>query len=174
MRFCNSITAQVLVWLAALFVPVQALHATACGCRSHSTRSREAKSAGADVAPAAKCSHCTGGSRPQNSCCGSATASSEQGGRACDANGSCCCCKGGPGSQGSNCQCSANNSAPAPDPLPGTSQTDDAKSLTTASCGGLTVAVFVPPTGPAYADERSTLLCFSAPERLSVLCRLVI
>lgn len=180
MRFCNSITAKVLVWLAAISVPAQALPAMACDCGSHSPRRAEVKpgkSGRADAAPAAKCPHCSGGSRPRHSCCGGTAASSTQHGSCCGAMGSCCgCCKGGLGSHGSPCQCSTNKSTPAPDPLPSDSRTDTTKSsLSTSSLGGMaSVAILAPPAALAHADQQPTFLGSSAPERLSILCRLVI
>ena len=85
----------------------------------------------------------------------------------------CCCCKGRPGGV---CRCSANKSAPSPAPLPGNSRPDNSKSplATCAPAGLATVATVVLAGTPAGADQRTILPGSSAPERLSILCRLVI
>jgi hypothetical protein len=171
MRLFNGITAKVLVWLAAILVPADALPLMACGCGSHAPGS----ACRADARPAAKCPHCNSTSRPQKSCCGSTAVASTEQGSCCGAKGSCCCCKGTLGSEGSLCLCAVKKSAPASAPLPGNSRTDNTKSVSTCSFGGLAAAmVLVRPTTPARADQQATLLCSSAPERLSILCRLVI
>lgn len=175
MPFCNSITAKVLVWLAAILVPVETLPAMGCDCGSHSPGSAVAKSVRADAAPAARCPHCTSRSRPGHSCCGTA-ASSAQHGRCCGGSGSCCCCcKGGPGSHGGPCQCAANKSAPAPDPLPDNSRTENTKSsLGSSSDTVTTIAVLVSSLVLAQAAQQPSLLACTSLERLSTLCRLVI
>jgi hypothetical protein len=174
MRFSNSITAKVLVWLAAILVPAQTLPLMACDCGSHSPRSMAVKADRADAAPAAKCPHCTSGSRPRHSCCGGTAASSGQHGSCCGAKGS-CCCKGGLGSHGGPCLCSVNKSAPAPDPLPSNSRTDNTKSsLGSSSDTVATVAVVVPSVVLAQAAQQPSLLGSTSLERLSTLCRLVI
>jgi len=69
-----------------------------------------------------------------------------------------------------------NKSAPAPNPLPGDSRTDNTKpslSAPSLACHAA-VAILVPPAILARADQQPTLLGSSAPERLSILCRLVI
>jgi hypothetical protein len=174
MRFYNRMTAKVLVWLAAILVPAESLPLMACGCGSQSPRRAAVKPARADATPAAKCPHCTGGSQPRHSCCGATAASSPQRGSCCGANGS-CCCKGGLGSQGGLCQCSANKSAPAPDPLPNDSRTDNTKSsLGSSSDTVAAVAVVVQSAVLAQAAQQPSLLGSTSLERLSTLCRLVI
>ena len=173
MRFCESITAKVLVWLAAILVPVESLPVMACDCGSHSLGTSAVNAAHADAAPVAKCPHCASRERARHSCCGDAAVSSAQPCCCCGGNGPChcCCCK-----HGGQCHCAANKSAPAPDPLPSNSRTDNTKSsLATSSLGGMaTVAVLVPSAALTRGDQQPTLLCSSAPERLSILCRLVV
>src|SRR3990170_6743070 len=117
MRLCNSITAKVLVWLAAILVPAETLPLMACDCGGHCPQSMAVTADRANAALAVGCPHCTGGWRPRHSCCGGTAASPTQHGNCCDANGS-CCGRGGLGSHGSPYRCSANKSVPAPDPLP--------------------------------------------------------
>jgi hypothetical protein len=145
MRFCDSITAKVLVWLAAILLPGETLPVMSCECGSHSPP-RAVSSA------------------QHRCCCGDK-------GRCC-----CCCCKGGADPHGGPCHCAANQSAPAPVPLPGNSRTDNTKSSQSASSlGGVaTVAILVPSVIVAHANQQPTIPGSSAPERLSILCRLVI
>lgn len=174
MPLCNNITAKVLVWLAAISVPAETLPVMACNCGSHPPQRAEAKSSRAAETPAAKCSHCAARSQPRHSCCGSTAATLVQHGSCCGAEGS-CCCKGGLGSHGGPCQCSAKHSDPVPNPLPGDSRTDNTKpSLSPSSLAGMTTAAILPLAVLGPADQQPTLLGSSAPERLSVLCRLVI
>jgi len=60
--------------------------------------------------------------------------------------------------------------------MPGESRTDNTKSSVAASSFGslTTVALLVPPATAAPVEQQAALHCSSAPERLSVLCRLVI
>ncbi len=175
MQFCNSITAKALVWLAAILLPAETLPSMACGCRCRTSPPAALKSSPADAPPAAKCSHCAAGSRTRHSCCGGIAASSAQNATCCKSKGSCCCCKSGQGSHGSPCQCWVSKS-PAPAPLPNHSRTQNTKSsLAASSAAGLSTAVvLVPAAAPARAEHQPALHCSSAPERLSILCRLVI
>ena len=177
-RFLNSISAKVVVWLAAVLVPAETLPLMACDCGSHSPRPTQTGLGCTAAASVTACQHCNVGSRARHSCCGSAAASSASPGSCCAAKGSCSCCsKDGARSPGGPCQCSANDSAPAPAaPLPGDSRTDNTKSsVSTSSFGGLTaVVILVPSAAAARADQQPTLLGSTVPERLSVLCRLVI
>ena len=71
--------------------------------------------------------------------------------------------QGRAGFSGSPCQCAANHPAPTPAPLPSNARTDNAKSLSTPSLGGLgTVAILVPSTVDAGDDHLSTLRGSSA------------
>jgi hypothetical protein len=175
MRLFNTITAKIFVWLAAVLVPAETLPVVACNCGNHTPREMGVRSARAEAAPAAKCPHCTSKTRPQHSSGGAVAASSAQRGSCCGAKGS-CCCKGGLGSHGGPCQCAQKKSAPAPDPLPSDSRTNNTKSSVTASaCGGMAVvAVLVPTAIAAHAEQQSAFHGSSAPERLSILCRLVL
>jgi hypothetical protein len=60
--------------------------------------------------------------------------------------------------------------------LPGNSRTDNTKSSRSASSlGGLaTVVILIPSAIVAHANQQPTILSSSVPERLSLLCRLVI
>lgn len=175
-QFCNSITAKVLVWLAGVLVPAQTMPLMACACGSQSQGSAKLESGRADAASAATCPHCTGRSPVRRSCCASAAARSARHGTCCAAKGSCsCCCQGGANSQGSSCQCSKGGSTPARDPLSNDSRTENTKSFSASSVYGPTsVAIVVAPAALARAHQPPTLLGSSAPERLSLLCRLVI
>ena len=179
MRFCNRITVKALVWLAAILVPVETLPAMACDCGSRSPRSVASKSGRANVAPAAKSPRGPARSQPRHSCCGSAAESPALQGSCCGAKGSSCCCRccctGGPRSQGGLCQCSAHKSVPAPDPLPGSSRTENTKSSLCPSSGTMaTVAVVVPSPVVAQAAQQPSVLGATSLERLTTLCRLVI
>jgi hypothetical protein len=174
MEFCNSITAKVLVWLAAILVPVEALPLGACDCGSPSPQSATLKSGLADAAPAAKCPHCAARLRAQHSCCGGTAVSSAEHKCCCCGDGPChCSCKGKMGSHGSPCQCAANKSAPAPAPLPSNSRTDNTKS-SLGSSSDTTVAVVISSVVLASAAQQPSLLACTSLERLNTLCRLVI
>ena len=176
MRFCNSITAKVLVWLASVLVPAQTMPLMACACGNQPQGPAKVESGRVDAVSAATCPHCTGTSPVRRSCCDSATARSACHGTCCAAKGSCsCCCQGGARPEGSSCQCSKSGSTPAPDPLSNDSRTDNTKSSSASSVHGpATVAVVVAPAALAHSHQQPTLLGSSAPERLSLLCRLVI
>ena len=174
MRFCDNITARVLVWLSAILVPVETAPSAACNCGSRALCSAAVRPDRADLASAAKCPHCIRESQPRRTCCNGASGSSAQPGSCCGAAGS-CCCKGGSCSRGGLCQCSQHKSVPAPDPLPSGSRTDDAKSLTISANPGLvTVAILIPPAATTCANHQPMSLGSSVPERLSVLCRFLI
>jgi hypothetical protein len=172
-RFQNSITARVIVSLAALLVPAESLPMMACNCESHSSPATKAKSALVGVAAGAKCPHCTGASRPQHSCCGGTAASSSRHAGCCGGKGSCCCCcKGGSGSHGGQCQCSVNK--PAPDPLPSDSRTVNTKSSISSSPNTVATVVIVPSVDLALAARQPSRSASTSLERLSTLCRLVV
>ncbi len=171
MRLCQSITAKVFVWLAAILVPVEALPVMACDCGSQSV-STKAKST--QAAHAAKCPHCAAGSRPRRSCCGGTATSSGPKGSCCGSKGSCCCCKGGSGSHGGPCQCSVNKSPPAPDPLPTDSRTNNTKTSLDSASDTVVTVVVVAPMLLAQAAQQSSRSASTSLERLSTLCRLVV
>ena len=175
MRLYNSITAKVLVCLAGALFPVETVPAMACNCGG---RPGGLTGADHDVAEAATVPGChVGRLRTPHSCCDSPAIGLALRGSCCGADCSCSCCRnGGARSQGSSCQCVHNGSPSAPDPLPSDSRTDSTKRLlTSAPCRGLTAVVnIVPRVVLARADQRSASFGSSAPERLSVLCRLVI
>ena len=177
MQFHKTIAARVLVWLAAALVPVEAMPLTVCNCGSHSGQPTEARVDGSPAKPVPACPNCVGESRTKPSCCGkSAEDSSKRGccGRT-KASGTCCC--GGQCSQGVSCHCSANHAVPASSPNPNESPADGFKvSLSTSPFASVTTAaVVIPPSVYASLRERPTsFLGSTAPERLSVLCRLVI
>ena len=175
-QFCNSITAKVLVWLAGVLVPAQTMPLMACACGSQSQGSAKLESGRVDAASAATCPHCTGRSPVRRSCCASATARSARHGTSCGAKGSCSCGgQDGARSPGGSCQCSKSRSAPAPVPASNGSRTDNTKSSSASSVyGPTTVAIVAAPAALAHAHQQPTLLGSSAPERLSLLCRLVI
>lgn len=177
MQFHKTIAARVLVWLAAVLVPVEAMPLTACNCGSHSAPSTEVHVGCSVAASVPVCPNCVGESRNEPSCCGrSADDSSRRGccGRT-KASGSCCC--EGQCSQGVSCHCSANHAAPASNPIPNESPADGSKSsLSTSPFASVTsAAVVVPPRVLAGRREGpASFLGSTAPERLNVLCRLVI
>ena len=172
MGFHRKISVQALVWLAALLMPAQAVPA-ACSCGDHASKSAPVATAGGGAAPS--CPHCRAKSAA-HACCKGKAAAAHPGCCGGGANCRCCCGKSGSSSQGSGCHCVHNNSAPAPDSAPSPSPTNTAKSpLATPSFGSVTtVAMFALQAAFAAADQHPTLLASSAPERLSVLCRLVI
>ena len=175
MRFCNTITAKILVWLAAILVPAEALPMMACDCGNHSPQPAALKSGRADAAPAAKCAHCATRLRTQPSCGGTAVSSAQH--KCCCGDGPChcCCSNGGLGSHGGPCRCAANKSVPAPDPLPSNSRTDNTKSSLGSSSGIVaTVAVLVSSRVLAHSAQQPCLLACTSLERLSALCRLII
>jgi len=176
MHFSDSITARIFVWLAAVFVPVDALPLLACDCGSHSPQTGTLKSGLADASPAAKCPHCAVRSQPARSCCGAAAASSAQ--------HRCCCCGSGPchgsgkgkvGSHGEPCRCAANKSGPDPAPLPGNSRPESTKGPLGSSLNSVTtVAVLVPSMVPARVARQPSHVACTSLERLSALCRLIV
>jgi len=174
MRLCDNITVKVLVWLSAMLVPVETLPSPACNCGGCVLCSAAPGSGRADPTLAAECPHCTRASQPRHSCCGSTSGSSAPP-ESRRGNAGSCCGKGTSGAPGGPCRCSKSEPSPAPDPLPRDSRTHDTKSLTSAGCGdSATVAILGPLPATACADRRSIRSGSSAPERLSVLCRLLI
>lgn len=175
MQFCNGTIAKVLVWLAAILVPAEALPSMACDCGSRSSQLAEAKSGQANTSHAAKCPHCTSRLSRQRSCCREGGFATH--GSCCGAKSACSCCKGGQGSHAGMCQCAASKSTPVSVPVPGNSRTDEnAKSSAAATClGGLTTfAALAPPAASAGAEHQPAQHCLRVCERLSILCRLVI
>jgi hypothetical protein len=174
-RFLNSITAKVIVWLAAVLVPAETLPRMVCACGNHAPGPSQAAVGCAGAGSVAACPHCNVAERSPHSCCGSSAASHARS-DCCAAQGACsCCCTSGAHSDGTSCQCARDDSAPAPAPLPGDSRTDTTKSsVSVSSFTGPTAVVLPVPSADARADQHPAFLGSSAPERLSVLCRLVI
>lgn len=176
-QFHKTIAARVLVWLAAVLVPVEAMPLTVCNCDSHSVQPVESHVGCSGAAPVAVCPNCVGESRTEPSCCGKSADQSSKNDR-CDrtrVSGSCSC--EGQCSHGASCDCAANHASPASNPISNQSPADGSKVSLSASpfAGGTTAAVVVPPSVLAGMGERPTSSIGStAPERLSVLCRLVI
>lgn len=173
-KFCNRITARLAVWLAGVLVPAQTMPVMACGCGNQPHRLTKVQSASADAAPLATCPRFAGSSAVRHPCCARVAARSAD--RTCCAGkASCSCCQGGSRSQGTSCQCSKSGSAPAPAPLSNNSRTDNTKSSSPSLCHApAVIAVVVAPGATAHANQHPFLFGSSAPERLSVLCRLVI
>jgi len=174
-RLCHGITVKILVWLAAILVPVQALPGTGCDCGSRSPQSTAVKPDRADAAPAAKCPHCTSGRAPARSCCGVKAASPARQGSCCGAKESSRgCCQGGRGSPGTPCLCSGSQSAPASVPVSSHSRTDNTKTPLGCSPDAVTTVIVAPPAVLAHAAQRPSLVGSTSLERLTTLCRLVL
>jgi hypothetical protein len=171
--YANNFITKVLVWLAALLVPVETLPVMACDCGGHSSQSTGLFPSRTDARPTAKCPRCAARSQGRHSCCGGKATTSNQQGSCCKARGSCCCCKSGNG--GGQCMCSANKSAPVPDPLQNNSRTNNTKTSLSASTDlVIAVPVVVPPLLIARAACQPSFFASTSLERLSALCRLVI
>lgn len=171
MRFFHCLATRIVVGLAAVLVPAQSLPLTACGCGSHSAEPAEAETR------CLHCPHCSARARSSDSCCQEATtASTFHGG--CGATGpSSCCAQGSTAASPSGvCLCSAGHSVPTPDPSPGDSRTNNTKSpsLESSIAGTAVATVLIPSAVSSRADQQSLALGLTAPERLSILCRLVI
>lgn len=178
MRFFDSITSRVIVWLAAILIPVAAQPSATCGCGGHSWRSEMVCGQKNANAPP-KCPHCTVHVQPRPSCCHDSAGEKERSSccstRQRCSTGQACCCLGGTNSGGKTCQCSKNQTAPAPAPLPTDSRPHDTTSWAMAFGGGpANMAVVFPPAFAIGADQRPVNLGSSVPERLSVLCRFLI
>ena len=178
MRFCNSITAKVLVWLAGVLVPLESLPLTACNCADASVRATKLETAPVVGSPVAACPHCKAESRARHSCCGSAAALSASHGSCCccccGTGSTCCCCSKGAGhSNGGTCRCAKNGCVPPTAPLSSNSRTDNTKSRLAVSSG--TVATVVVPSRVfAQTAGQPSLPGCTSLERLSTLCRLVL
>ncbi len=173
-QFCDYLTTRIVVWLAAVLVPAGSLPAMTCSCGSHADSS-QADGCRLEPESAGPPSCCGERAKPTHSCCQSRSAPATA--RCCLAGSSCSCCgNGGTDSNGNGCQCSAGHSSvPAPDPEPRNPRTDETKPSLSAACFGNAAAATVA-AAPAIlrADQQSMNLGSTAPERLSVLCRLVL
>ena len=169
----DSITSKAVVWLGAILVPVASWPSTSCTCGSHVGGSATFKHAqvGADVATT--CPHCTPDPQPRHSCCGGGAVASAPRRTCCGSSDACRCC--GSRSPCGVCQCSNSQSVPAPAPLPNDPRPNDSKTPAISLGVGLaSVAALFLPTAATCADHRPVNLGASAPERLSILCRLLI
>lgn len=168
MRFANSITAKVVVWLAGLLVPVETLPLMACDCGS---TPKPTPTAVCHTTPA--CPHCSRRNRATRPCCQRVAASSP---RCCGGTASCCCCKGRASSEGSSCQCTKGSPAPTQAPLSNDSRTDNGKSLSSASACAVVAAssAVVLPSPQLQRNHQQAIFGSTSLERLSTLCRLVV
>ena len=176
MQFCDYLTTRIVVWLAAVLVPAGSLPAMACSCGSH-VDSSQADGCRLETDPVGPPSCCSGRAKPTHSCCQSRSTPTTAHTSCCLAGSSCSCCgNDGTGSKGNGCQCSVDHSSiPSPDPEPRNSRTDDTKpSLSAASFGNAAAAAVAVAPAILKADQQSMGLGSTAPERLSVLCRLVL
>lgn len=171
---CSSITAKILVWVAGVLVPVQALPVKACGCGEplpQSIAMRPDQAADVVIAPAPDDAARL---QARQTCCGTPPAS-EQPRNCCGGGGASCGCGDCPASRGGPCHCSANHSVPAPDPLPGNSQTGNTKYWFGSPSDAIaTVVKVVPSVVLSQAAQQSSLRGSTSLERLTTLCRLVI
>ena len=144
MRFCDSITAKVFVWLAAILVPAETLPAS-CDCGTHCPPR---------AASAAQHRCCCRGKGKCCCCCCKGGPSSQ----------------GGPCHCAANPSAPAPDRLPGDSRTDNTKSPLSASSLG----GLATVAILIPSVIAAHADQRPTILSSSVPERLSILCRRVI
>ncbi len=157
MAFHRKLSVQSLVWLAALMLPAQAFPA-ACTCGQVS---KAALAPVSNKATMPSCPHCRA-----------------RGAHACCRGGSCCCCCGKAGSvcHGRGCHCVRSTSRPVPDSTPAPSPTSTTKSPTSAAAfgGPATADVATAQTAFTAAHQHAILFAAGVPDRLAVLCRLVI
>ena len=166
MRFSNSITARVVVWLAGLLVPLETLPLMACDCGSIPKPTPTAVS---HTTPA--CPHCSRGNRATRPCCQRAVTSSH---RCCCCGAASCCCMKGTHSAVNPCQCASNSSAPTPAPISNDSQTDHSKAAA-ASCAVVAAgASVIPPSPQLHSNHHGAFIGSTTLKRLSTLCRLVV
>ena len=166
MAFCRTITAKLLVWLAAILVPAGAMPLKACNCGN------SASGAAKCGASASKCRCSSGRAKNGRACCSRSIANRKG---CCAQKSTCGCCKDKSGSHGP-CLCSLDKDAPAPAPAPNSSETETAKSLFVSACGMSTtlIPVVVPSQNLARAVLQPVFAGLTTLDRLGALCRLVI
>jgi hypothetical protein len=174
-QFSNRITSRVLIWLASLLVPAQSMPLTACGCGNEPQRQVGSGIGRADAAPATSCPCCTGRSTARRSCCTGTATHSARRATCCAERGKSSACGGGAHSPETSCHCSHSSPAPVPVPVPNDSRTDKSKSSSTSPFQGtMVLAVVVADASSARDSFQPVLFGPSAPERLSLICRLII
>jgi hypothetical protein len=174
-QFSNRITSRAFVWLASLLVPAQSMPLTACGCGNEPQRQVGTEIRRTDAAPATSCRCCGSGSMARRSCCTGTVPHSARRGACCAERGKSSGCSGGAHSPGTSCHCSKSRPAPVPVPVPNDTSTDKGKSSSSSPFQGpMVLAVVVADASSGRDSFQPVLSGPSAPERLSLFCRLVI
>ena len=184
MDFRQSFTARLVAGIAAALIPAQTVSMSGCSCGPRTADFTQADGILAQTEPGAASERCCRGSRVGHSCCrGQAVGVGTGAGRSSSAEGCNCragsstrsCCQRGDCAGGNLCHCAADDSVPASDPASDGSRTGSGKpSLSPITFAGWVAAPVAATSAMVRNDRYSTVGASSAPERLSVLCRLVI